>query len=175
MKIPPNLKTQPLPTVPNCCESTQNCGQVWWLLLGVTLLCSLRDVFLVLFLTGLAGGLIRALKTPPFLLLLMFSAVNTFCPQDNNSFKERRVVEGIRKKMVAFKACFHFTESCNHRLKGNNPRYSLTWFSVISRSLAERELVEMGCNIGAIFFHLHLGEINELKSTDFHGFMCDYY
>lgn len=46
----------------------------------------------------LAGGLVRALKTAPLLLLLMFSAVNSFLLRIITSFQEGRVVEGIRRK-----------------------------------------------------------------------------
>lgn len=106
---------------------------------------------------GLAGGLVRALKTARFLLLLTFSAVNSFL-RIITSFQEGRVVESMRRKFVASEDCFHFKESCNHGLKGKNPRYSSTQFLMISTSLAERESVEMGSIIGIISFHLHRGK-----------------
>lgn len=121
---------------------------------------------------GLAGGLVRALKTAPFLLLLMFSAVNSFLLRIIASFQEGRVVGGIRRKFVASEDCFHFKESCSHGLKGKNPRYSLPRFLMIPTSLAERESVEMGSIIGVIVFHLHHGETSELKSTDSMGLLA---
>lgn len=155
----------------SCCGRAESCGQVCRLLLGSLVprwpwgwpfathrwmfswrLCSRA---------ALARGLVRALKTAPFLPLLMFSAVNSFLLRIIASFQEGRVVEGVRRKLMASEDCFHFKGSCNHGLKWKNPRHSSTQFLMISTSLAERESVEMGSIIGAIFFHLHHGDTSE--------------
>lgn len=69
---------------------------------------------------GLAGGWVRdqRLKSAPFLLLLMFSAVNSFLFRIITSFQEGRAAEGIRRKFVASEDCF-----ISKKLRGRNPKY----------------------------------------------------